>query len=74
MGLRESYRLPENYNEAYHLTGDGVVVPVVRHIAKYILEPILDCVAKTKNNGGLSTIPCQNAQVDHISFANMRTL
>jgi len=48
MGLGESYRLPENYNEAYHLTGDGVVVPVVRHIAKYILEPILDCAQKTK--------------------------
>lgn len=48
MGLRESYKLPENYNEAYHLTGDGVVVPVVRHIAKYILEPILDCAQKTK--------------------------
>lgn len=40
MGLPESYRLPENYNEAYHLTGDGVVVPVVRHLAKHIFEPI----------------------------------
>jgi DNA (cytosine-5)-methyltransferase 1 len=49
MGLRDSYRLPENYNEAYHLTGDGVVVPVVRHLAKYIFEPILNCVkAKSK--------------------------
>lgn len=47
MGLKDSYTLPENYNEAYHLTGDGVVVPVVRHLAKYVLEPILDCV-KTK--------------------------
>lgn len=44
MGLRESYKLPENYNEAYHLTGDGVVVPVVRHLAKYIFEPLLDSV------------------------------
>jgi len=42
MGLRDSYRLPKNYNEAYHLTGDGVVVPVVRHLAKHIFEPILD--------------------------------
>jgi DNA (cytosine-5)-methyltransferase 1 len=42
MGLPETYTLPENYNEAYHLTGDGVVVPVVRHLAKYIFEPILD--------------------------------
>jgi DNA (cytosine-5)-methyltransferase 1 len=41
MGLRESYQLPENYNEAYHLTGDGVAVPVVRHLAAHILEPII---------------------------------
>jgi DNA (cytosine-5)-methyltransferase 1 len=41
MGLSEEYALPENYNEAYHLTGDGVVVPVVRHISEYILEPVL---------------------------------
>lgn len=41
MGLPESYNLPENYNEAYHLTGDGVVVPVVRHLATHIFEPIL---------------------------------
>ena len=48
MGLRDSYKLPENYNEAYHLTGDGVVVPVVRHLAKCIFEPILDCAARKK--------------------------
>jgi DNA (cytosine-5)-methyltransferase 1 len=41
MGLPESYRLPENYNEAYHLAGDGVVVPVVRHLARHIFEPIV---------------------------------
>jgi DNA (cytosine-5)-methyltransferase 1 len=41
MGLPEGYVLPEKYNEAYHLTGDGVVVPVVRHLAEYILEPVL---------------------------------
>lgn len=42
MGLPDEYKLPENYNEAYHLTGDGVVVPVVRHLAQQIFEPILD--------------------------------
>lgn len=42
MGLPDDYRLPENYNEAYHLTGDGVVVPVVRHLAKHIFEPVLN--------------------------------
>lgn len=41
MGLPEQYKLPENYNEAYHLTGDGVVVPVVRHLAEHVFEPIL---------------------------------
>ena len=41
MGLSDDYQLPENYNEGYHLAGDGVVAPVVRHIAENILEPIL---------------------------------
>lgn len=41
MGLPEKYKLPENYNEAYHLAGDGVAVPVVRYLAANILEPIL---------------------------------
>lgn len=41
MGLPEDYRLPERYNDACHLTGDGVAVPVVRHIAEAILEPTL---------------------------------
>ncbi|MDI7774150.1 DNA cytosine methyltransferase [Asticcacaulis sp. EMRT-3] len=42
MGLSDEYRLPKNYNEAYHLTGDGVAVPVVRHLALHIFEPLLD--------------------------------
>jgi DNA (cytosine-5)-methyltransferase 1 len=41
MGLPDAYALPANYNEAYHLTGDGVVVPVVRHLAANIFEPLL---------------------------------
>jgi DNA (cytosine-5)-methyltransferase 1 len=41
MGLGDDYVLPERYNEAYHVCGDGVCVPVVRHIARHILEPLL---------------------------------
>jgi len=41
MGLPDDYKLPKNYNEAYHLTGDGVVVDVVRHLAKHVFEPLL---------------------------------
>ena len=41
MGLPDEYRLPGNYNEAYHLTGDGVVVPVVRYLTVHLIERIL---------------------------------
>jgi DNA (cytosine-5)-methyltransferase 1 len=41
MGLDDSYILPERYNDAYHVCGDGVCVPVDRHIAQTLLEPIL---------------------------------
>jgi DNA (cytosine-5)-methyltransferase 1 len=41
MGLKESYRLPKNYNEAYRLMGDGVAVPVVSHLSRNLLEPLL---------------------------------
>ncbi len=48
MGLDKDYKLPKNYNEAYHLTGDGVAVPVVRHLAEHIFEPLLGVAAKAK--------------------------
>ena len=41
MGLPDDYELPARYNEAYHLVGDGVVVPVVRYLACQVLEPVL---------------------------------
>ena len=48
MGLPDDYTLPENYNEAYHLTGDGVVVPIVRFLAQEIFEPILGAMSKSR--------------------------
>ncbi|RUU25223.1 DNA cytosine methyltransferase [Mesorhizobium sp. M6A.T.Ce.TU.016.01.1.1] len=41
MGLPEDYKLPRAYNEAYHLTGDGVAVPAVRWLAQHLFEPVL---------------------------------
>ncbi|MBK8191152.1 MAG: DNA cytosine methyltransferase [Vampirovibrionales bacterium] len=41
MGLPDVYRLPPRYNEAYHLLGDGVAVPVVDHLARHLLQPLL---------------------------------
>jgi DNA (cytosine-5)-methyltransferase 1 len=40
MGVPESYPLPLRYNDAYHLFGDGVVVPVVAWIEKHLLRPL----------------------------------
>lgn len=41
MGLPDDYRLPPRYNDAYHVAGDGVCVPVVRFITEHLLEPML---------------------------------
>ncbi len=46
MGLSEKYELPEKYNEAYHVAGDGVAVPVVRFLAAHILEPLVDAFSR----------------------------
>ncbi len=53
MGLDNDYVLPARYNEAYHVCGDGVCVPVARHIAAHILEPILH------ENRGVETIAAE---------------
>lgn len=41
MGIPERYLLPERYNDAYQLAGDGVAVPVVRYLSVNLLEPTL---------------------------------
>ena len=50
MGLEDGYILPTRYNDAYHIAGDGVCVPVVRHIASHLLEPILDSNPSSKQS------------------------
>jgi DNA (cytosine-5)-methyltransferase 1 len=42
MGLPDSYILPRNATQAYKLCGDGLCVPVIRHLAQHLLEPLLD--------------------------------
>ncbi len=41
MGLGPDYELPARYNDAYRVAGDGVCVPVVKHLAHWLLEPLL---------------------------------
>lgn len=38
MGLSDSYALPERYNDAYRLAGDGVVVPVVAYLTENLFN------------------------------------
>lgn len=51
MGLPETYILPQTYNDAYHLAGDGVVVPAVRFLAANLLEPIVAAEAAVAHAG-----------------------
>jgi DNA (cytosine-5)-methyltransferase 1 len=46
MGLPDDYRLPTPTTQALHLAGDGVVAPVVRHLAAHLLEPVLSGQAR----------------------------
>lgn len=41
MGLPDSYILPAKASKAYKLCGDGLCVPVIRHIAEHLLQPLL---------------------------------
>jgi DNA (cytosine-5)-methyltransferase 1 len=42
MGVPDDYPLPERYNEAYHLFGDGVAVPVVRWLGEHLLVDLAE--------------------------------
>lgn len=41
MGLEDSYKLPNSYNEGYHIMGDGVAVPVVRYLNDNLFSNLL---------------------------------
>jgi DNA (cytosine-5)-methyltransferase 1 len=43
MGVPDSYPLPSGYNDAYHLFGDGVAVPVVTWLENHLLWPLATC-------------------------------
>jgi len=41
MGLPDGYELPESFGDAMRLIGDGVVVPVVAHITRHLIVPLV---------------------------------
>lgn len=48
MGLADDYRLPGSYSAACKLTGDGVAAPVVRHLARWLFEPLAGAGARAR--------------------------
>jgi DNA (cytosine-5)-methyltransferase 1 len=47
MGLPEDYRLPSSESAGLHVIGDGVAAPVVGHLARQLIEPLLDAPVRT---------------------------
>jgi DNA (cytosine-5)-methyltransferase 1 len=47
MGLRRSYKLPSQYEGAFKVLGDGVVVSVVAFLRTTLLEPLVRASKKT---------------------------
>lgn len=51
MGLKVGYRLPEVYDYAFKVIGDGVAVPVVSFLRTKLLTPLLRSVKRTRAAG-----------------------
>lgn len=49
MGAPESYQLPGSYNDGYKAMGDAVAVPVVRWLARNLLEPLCRAAMRKDN-------------------------
>ena len=41
MGLSDEYALPDNYYDAYRVSGEGVAVPVVDYLSECLIQPVL---------------------------------
>ena len=41
MGVPDDYPLPPRYNDAYHLFGDGLAVPVVSYLERELLRGLV---------------------------------
>jgi DNA (cytosine-5)-methyltransferase 1 len=54
MGLPDSYQLPSRYNDAYHVAGDGVCVDVVRHLARFLLEPVIEAQRQAESTSAVA--------------------
>jgi DNA (cytosine-5)-methyltransferase 1 len=49
MGVPDSYKIPLNYNDGYHIFGDGLAVPVVDYLARNLLDSIADVALRRQH-------------------------
>jgi len=69
MGVPDSYQLPTGYNDAYHLMGDGLVVPVISWLEKHLLFPLANPDLTLSNDPdstehtSVYTVPAHNLQI-----------
>ncbi len=55
MGVADSYRLPDRYNDAYHVMGDAVAVPTVAWLEGHVFSKIIDTQQNPANIQSLET-------------------
>lgn len=74
MGLKTKYQLPEVYDYAFRVIGDGVAVPVVSFLRGKLLTPLLRSVKKSRSFDAskLKHAPSASAEKDRRSQREMR--
>jgi DNA (cytosine-5)-methyltransferase 1 len=63
MGLPETFQSPGSYNNAYHVMGDGVVVPVVRWLGQHLLAPLAELTTEAAERDERARLRSQEALV-----------
>jgi DNA (cytosine-5)-methyltransferase 1 len=48
MGLDDAFRLPTALNAALTVCGDGIAAPMVRHVARHVIDPLADAALSTR--------------------------
>jgi DNA (cytosine-5)-methyltransferase 1 len=46
MGLSDRFKMPERYNQAYQVAGDGVAVPIVSYLDRTLFQPLLNAALR----------------------------
>ena len=68
MGVSDKYPVPTKYNDAYHLFGDGVAVPVANWLSRNLLLPLVS--SAEKEDAQVRGVP-QRHSGQQLSFTQM---